>query len=257
MNDLRGRLRSPDALLGTLVLLDSPETALTLRRAGFTWFFLDLEHSALLDIKSAQRIIEVLQPGAFTVIRLPDRSDTWIKHALDTGSDGIIVPHVATAEDARAAVASAKYPPLGTRSVGITRAHGYGASFQEYLSQAAEHIAVIAQIEDVDGAENIEEILQVDGVDAIFIGPYDLSGSLGVLGELSHPSLLSMVDKVRAACLRAGTPLGIFCPSPEAAAKEITAGTRLIAVGSDMGHLAAGAGSALATLSGGLGGDRC
>ncbi|RJL31313.1 HpcH/HpaI aldolase family protein [Bailinhaonella thermotolerans] len=241
MNNLRRRLRSDEALLGTLISLDSPELAMILQHAGFSWFFLDLEHSALLDLKSAQRIIEVLQPRGYAVIRVPDGSETWIKHALDTGCDGIIVPHVSTPEEAERVVRSAKYPPAGGRSVGISRAQGYGARFHEYLSEATDSIAVIAQIEDVEGVKNIDAILAVDGIDAIFVGPYDLSGSLGILGELSNPALAEMVDRVRAACQAKGMPLGMFCPNPEAANTELGMRTLLLAIGSDAGHVATGA----------------
>ena len=248
MDAFRSRLRSPEALLGTLISLDSPELALILRRAGFAWFFLDLEHSALLDLKSAQRVIEVLQPEAYAVIRVPDASETSIKQALDTGCDGIIVPHVATREDAVRVVERARYPPAGKRSVGIARAQGYGAHFQEYLARAADNVAVIAQIEDVDGVRNIEEILDVDGIDAVFVGPYDLSGSMGLLGQLSHPDLIGLVDRVRKSCLDRGTPFGIFCPTPSAAKAELDEGATLLAIGSDAGHAAAGAAAVLGEL---------
>ena len=248
MKGLRARLREDKPLIGPLITLDSPESAALLRRSGISWAFLDLEHSALLDLKSAQRICEILQPDVFAVIRVPDQSDTSIKQALDTGCDGIIVPHVTTAGQAHAAVASAKYPPHGTRSVGITRAHGYGAAFTEYLAGADDSVAVIAQIEDTDGVDNIDAIVNVDGIDAAFVGPYDLSGSAGHLGELSHPSVISMIEAVRNACRTANVPLGIFCPSADAARDEIAAGSRLLAVGSDVGYLAAGASAVLDAL---------
>lgn len=245
MNNLRERLRSKDPLLGTLITLDSPEVALIAQRAGFSWFFLDVEHSALLDLKSAQRITEALQPDGYAVIRVPDGTETWIKKALDTGCDGIIVPHVATREDAERAIARAKYPPLGSRSVGIARAHGYGTSFQEYLDKAAGSVAVIAQIEEVEGVKNIDEIIGVDGIDAIFIGPYDLSGSMGILGQLHHDELSRMVDDVREACRAKDVPFGIFCPNAAALASELDKRSILLAVGSDAGHVFAGASAVL------------
>ncbi|GAA0974576.1 aldolase/citrate lyase family protein [Acrocarpospora macrocephala] len=243
MTNLRIRLKSGEPLLGTLITLDSPEVALILQRAGFAWFFLDLEHSALLDLKSAQRIIEVLQPQGYAVIRVPDNSETWIKHALDTGCDGVIIPHVGSRADAERAILFSKYPPLGRRSVGIARAQGYGSSFQDYLSGAAERIAVIAQIEDVDGVENVDDILAVEGIDAIFIGPYDLSGSMGILGQLTDPALIENVNRVRRACHAADVPFGIFCPNITAMNAELARKTSLLAVGSDTGHISAGAAS--------------
>ncbi|MEU8202736.1 aldolase/citrate lyase family protein [Streptosporangium sp. NPDC049046] len=248
MNNLRSRLDSQDVLLGTLITLDSPEVALLLQKAGFSWFFLDLEHSAILDLKSTQRIIEVLQPASYAVIRVPDDSETWIKHALDTGCDGIIVPHVSTAQQARTTVERAKYPPAGKRSVGIARAHGYGTSFARYLETSGESVAVIAQIEDTEGVENIHDILNVRGIDAVFVGPYDLSGSMGILGDLANPLLIEMIGRVRTACEESGVPLGIFCPSTAAARKEVDHGATLIAVGSDTGYVFAGGSAALTEL---------
>ncbi|MDF5751655.1 aldolase/citrate lyase family protein [Spongiactinospora sp. TRM90649] len=248
MDNLRQRVRTSTPLLGTLITLDSPEMALILQQAGFEWFFLDLEHSALLDLKSAQRIIEVLQPSSYAVMRLPDGSETWIKHALDTGCDGIIIPHVATAADAQRVVKNAKYPPIGRRSVGIARAHRYGSSFKEYLSSANDSVAVVAQIEEVEGVDNIDDILSVEGIDAIFVGPYDLSGSMGILGDLADADLRQKVDHVRVACREKGVPFGIFCPNGSSARAEVEQGSVLLAVGSDAGYAAAGAGAVLREL---------
>ncbi|MGJ6969363.1 HpcH/HpaI aldolase family protein [Streptosporangium sp. G11] len=248
MRNLRRRLESREVLLGTLITWDSPEVALTLQKAGFSWFFLDLEHSALLDLKSAQRIMEVLQPASYVVIRVPDDSETWIKHALDTGCNGIIVPHVSTAQQAQSVVERAKYPPLGKRSIGIARAHGYGTHFAKYLQEANDRVAVIAQIEDTEGVNNIHDILDVRGIDAVFIGPYDLSGTMGILGDLAHPLLTEVIGRVRTACEERKVPLGIFCPNAAAARKEIDRGVMLIAVGSDAGYTFAGGAAALSEL---------
>jgi len=183
----------------------------------------------------------VLQPVSYAVIRVPDDSETWIKQALDTGCDGIIVPHVSTAQQAQAVVERAKYPPMGKRSVGIARAHGYGTSFTEYLGTSNERVALIAQIEDVEGVENIHSILGVEGIDAVFVGPYDLSGSMGILGDLTNPLLTKAIGRVRTACQKSGVPLGIFCPNAATAQQEISYGATLIAVGSDTGYICAGA----------------
>src|SRR5206468_8793453 len=143
----------------------------------------DLEH-APLSLERAQQLIQAVAGQAGTVIRVPWNDAVHIKRALDLGCDGVIVPQVRTAEEARQAVAAAKYPPAGVRSVGIARAQQYGMKLQEYVVSANDKVAVMVQIEHVDAVPHINEIIGVSGVDAIVIGPYDLSASMGRPGEI-------------------------------------------------------------------------
>jgi 2-dehydro-3-deoxyglucarate aldolase len=131
-----------------------------------------------------------------------------------------------------------KYPPLGFRGVGLARAQGYGANFDEYIKKANSDGLLIVQIEHIDAVKNIEEILSVEGIDGTFIGPYDLSMSLGVPGQLSHPSVLEAQDKVLKATLSHGLIAGIHLVHPDTAANEskqtIAMGYRFIALGTDI-----------------------
>ncbi len=140
---------------------------------------------------------------------------------------------VNSADDARRVVSLTRYPPGGTRGAGLARAQGYGFDVAAYVERANDAVAVVVQIEHVRAVENIREILDVPGIDAVFVGPYDLSGSLGKLGRLDDHEVKSAVAAVFAACHRQGMAYGMFAASAEAAAGPIDAGATLLAVGSD------------------------
>ncbi len=233
---LSQRIKNGKTLVGTLVTLASLETAEILATSGFEWLFLDLEHSAL-DIPAAQAVLQAVAGRASCLLRVPLNDEIWIKKALDTGADGIIVPQVNTAEAAARAVRFSKYPPRGGRSVGVSRAHGYGQEFDEYIARANRDICVVTQVEHIEAVRNIEEILAVDGLSALFIGPYDLSASMGLIGQVEVPEVLRAVDTVRKACQAHGMPLGIFTLSPEKAKAYAEVGYTLVACGSDISLL--------------------
>jgi 2-keto-3-deoxy-L-rhamnonate aldolase RhmA len=226
-------LHGPKPLIGTLVSVRAPEVGEALALCGYDWLFLDLEHSTI-DIAAAQNIIQAVGSKSFTVLRLPDNNPEYFKKALDTGCDGLVIPLVNSPEDAQAAVLAAKYPPLGTRSVGIGRAHAYGLSFASYVQDANTSVALILQIEHKRAVEQIDDIVAVEGFDGIFVGPYDLSGSMGLLGQVSHPEVSAAIDRVRMSCRTAGVPFGIFCGSVSQATFEIQHGTKLVVCGTDL-----------------------
>mgnify|MGYP001825579158 FL=1 len=166
-------------------------------------------------------------------MRLADGDELNIKKALDAGAAGIIAPMVHTAQQAQRVVSQAKYAPLGTRGVGIARAHGYGLRFQEYLTTANEQTAVVIQAEHIEAVKNMEAIAQVDGIDAVLVGPYDLSASMGRIGQVDHPQVVAAIDQVTAVCRSAGIPLGIFGVSAAAVRPYIERGYTLIVAGAD------------------------
>ena len=227
----RQRLKARELLVGTLISLASPEVTEIMANAGFDWLFLDAEHSALSTL-DLQRM--VLGAGSTPCLaRVEASAEVPIKKALDIGAAGIIAPLVNSAEQAAQVVRWAKYAPLGTRGVGIGRAHGYGAKFQEYVQHANENVAVIVQAEHIDAVHNMEKIAQVAGVDAVLVGPYDLSASLGRLGEVRHPEVVAAIEHVTQVCQAAQLPLGIFGLSSEAVLPYIERGYTLITVGVD------------------------
>jgi len=231
-NTFRSRLLHGELLVGTLITLSSSEVMEILAGVGFDWLFLDLEHTAM-DARAAQTLLQAAGGRVDCVLRVPLNDEIWIKKALDTGAAGVMIPQVNSAEEARKAVRFCKYPPVGGRSAGLARAQGYGEKLQEYLDTANEATAVIVQIEHIEAVRNIEGILSVEGIDAIFVGPYDLSGSMGLPGQVEHPEVQGVIERVREACLRMRKPLGIFTISTERALRFIQEGYRLMAVGVD------------------------
>lgn len=242
------RLAHTKPLIGSLVSTGSTEVAEALSLCGFEWLFIDVEHS-VLDMAAAQHIIQSVAPGSYGVIRLPDNCTEHFKKALDTGCDGVIVPMIKSVSDAKRAVSFAKYTPLGNRSVGLARAQAYGLNFNDYLNSANTKIALILQIEHRNAVEHVEEIVAVPGVDAILIGPYDLSASMGLLGQTSAPEVIEAIGRVRHACLNAKVPHGAFCMTANQARNEIAGGGRLIVLGTDLLFMTSNAKAELESLA--------
>ena len=228
----RKELLSGKKMIGTLVSLPCPPVVEILCDAGFDWFFIDGEHSPLA-IGDIQNLLQAAGDRCPCVVRIPANDEVFIKQVLDVGASGIIAPHVNTAEIAERVVRFAKYPPMGDRSVGVARASAYGFQFADYVENANKRLAVVVQIEHVEAAHNIESILEVEGVDAAFIGPYDLSASLGKPGKISDPDVQDCMRQVREACQQRNKPLGIFAISVDDARPYLDQGYTLVAVGLD------------------------
>jgi len=239
------RLRSGERLLGTVVTIPAPEVSEVLACAGYDWIFIDTEH-APVTMRDAQMLMQSARIPC--LIRLPDDRDATIKMALDTGAAGVVVPQVMSAEQAERIVRSCKYPPLGNRGVGVVRAQGYGFDFREYVYSANDNTVVVLQVEHIDAVRAIEDIALVPGVDALFVGPFDLSGSLGRLGEVEHFEIQATVDRVRHVCEETGRRLGIFAHDVRAGVRYLEQGYTLVAVGGDAGMLGEAARDALAVL---------
>jgi 2-keto-3-deoxy-L-rhamnonate aldolase RhmA len=231
-SDFRKRLLGGHPLAGTILTLAAPEVSEILSVSGFDWVFLDLEHSAL-GVRDAQTLIQAGAGRVPFVVRVPVNQEAWIKRCLDIGADGIMVPQVRTPEEAGTAVSLCRYPPGGTRSVGIARAQGYGRSFREYVAAADETVAVIVQIEHRDAVDRIDDILDTPGLDGIFVGPYDLSASMGKTGQVTDPDVVAAIGRVTAAARSRRIPLGIFGADAEAVRPWADQGYTLLAVGID------------------------
>jgi 2-dehydro-3-deoxyglucarate aldolase/4-hydroxy-2-oxoheptanedioate aldolase len=230
------RLKKGDLLLGTIVTLPSPETAELLSRAGFDWLFVDMEHTSI-GVNDVQRILQAVPSDFPCLVRIPVLDEGWIKKVLESGPAGIIVPHVNKAEQAKKILQWSKYPPEGCRSVGISRAQGYGLELEDYMSKANKTIAVVPQVEHVEAVDNLESITELPGFSAIFVGPYDLSGSIGKLGEVKDTDVRDLIQRVQTTCAKAGIVTGIFGVDAEAVKSYIDMGYSLIAVGTDTSHL--------------------
>jgi len=244
----RARLIAGEVLIGPVVTLPVPEVAEILVGLGFDWLFVDAEH-APIGIRDAQALLQAAGPGCPCLVRVPAGEEVWIKSALDIGAAGVIVPQVHTAQQAERVVRLCKYPPQGTRGVGVARAQGYGRRLAEYLDTANEQVAVVVQAESAEAVRNIRSIAQVPGIDAVLIGPYDLSSSLGKVGQLADPDVTEAIATVTEACLDAGVRLGIFGTNALAVQPFIEQGFTLIAVGIDTLFLAQAAGDILSDLA--------
>jgi 2-keto-3-deoxy-L-rhamnonate aldolase RhmA len=234
------RLRQNDLLLGTMLTLPSPELAEMISSCGYDWLFMDGEHGNLSTL-DWQRMLQAVAGRSAAIIRVATNSEREIKKILDIGADGIIAPQVNTADEARHVVACCKYPPQGIRGVGLARAQGYGRNFADYMGSANASIAVIIQAEHIDAVNNIEEIVEVDGIDAVFIGPYDLSASMGLMGQVDHPEVLEAIDSVGRACQQRDISLGYFGTTAESVQDYVDKGYHLICAGTDAGFVLGGA----------------
>lgn len=231
-HNFRARLLRGERLIGTMVTLATPVVAELLAGVGFDWLFLDAEHGAL-GVRDLQALMQGAGASMPCVVRVAAPAEAPIKQALDVGAAGVIVPQVNSADQAREVVRFAKYSPQGARGVGVGRAHGYGLRLAEYLAGANEQTAVIVQAEHIDAVAQIEAIVRVAGVDAVLIGPYDLSASLGRMGELGHPEVLAAIDRVTSACQAANMPMGIFGVSAAAVRPYAARGYTLLVAGID------------------------
>jgi len=240
MNRFAARLKQRELLLGTMLTLPSPEIAEMVSKCGFDWLFLDGEHGPG-SIVDWQRMMQAVAGRCACLLRVPSCNDVQIKKALDIGADGIIVPMVNTADQARNAVAWSRYPPVGRRGSGLARAQGYGLDFADYMARANEDIALVLQAEHIEAVENIDAIADVPGIDALFIGPYDLSASMGKPGQLEDAEVRAAIDRVAVACRQRGLPLGYFGVNPKNVRPLAAAGYSLLCAGSDISFITQGA----------------
>jgi len=233
---LKSKLAQSEITIGSWITLGHPSIAEIMATAGFDWLVLDMEHS-VLELSEIQMLIQVLDMQKCpAIVRLTSNHPDQIKRVMDAGANGIMVPMIKSAADAESAVQSVYYPPRGKRGVGLARAQGYGAEFQQYRDWLEKNAVIVAMIEHIDAVNAIDSILSVDGIDAYIIGPYDLSGSMGHIGELNHTEVASAIEKVLEAGKRIGKPGGIHVvePDQEQLRQKITAGFSFIGYGLDI-----------------------
>ncbi|ARO87030.1 2,4-dihydroxyhept-2-ene-1,7-dioic acid aldolase [Nitrosospira lacus] len=233
---LKSKLARNALTIGSWVTLGHPAIAEIMAAAGFDWLVLDTEHS-VLELSEVQMMIQVLDGQQCpAIVRLTSNHPDQIKRVMDAGAAGVMVPMVKTAADAEAAVQAVYYPPRGRRGVGLARAQGYGARFQQYRQWLEDNAVIVVMIEHIDAVNAIDSILSVPGIDAYIIGPYDLSGSMGRPGELDYPDVESAIEQVREAGHRLGKPGGIHVvePDPEALRRNIDAGFNFLGYGLDI-----------------------
>ncbi len=246
-NPVRQALLARRLSLGSWIQIGHPAAAEVLATAGFDWIAIDCEHTDI-GIESFGAVMRGMHGrNCVPFARVRENDRLAIRQVLDLGARGVIVPLVNTAEEAAAAVRSAKYPPRGERGYAFCRANDHGVHFDDYVRAANDDIAVVVMIESRAGVENIDGILGVEGVDGIFVGPYDLSGSFGVPGQLEAEVVRAACGRVLEACRKQGKAAGLHVvkPSAEAIRLAVDAGYTFLALGMDTVFLDEGARLAL------------
>ncbi|ABR46732.1 2-dehydro-3-deoxyglucarate aldolase [Alkaliphilus metalliredigens QYMF] len=236
-NRIQNELSEGKYVVGPFMKLASPAIVEIMGKAGFDYVIIDCEHGPTNMLQAEDMVRAAKLVGISPVIRVSANDPVMISRALDIGADAVQVPQISTKEDAERVAKAAKFAPLGERgSCPYVRAAEYShLDKKEYFKKANEETMVIIHIEGEEGAKNIDEILSVEGIDVIFIGPYDLSQSLGVPGEVDHPKVVEMMEMVVEKAKGKGKTVGTFVESPEGAHRWIDLGVQYISYAGDTG----------------------
>ena len=235
-DETRRKIKNSEPTFGSWIQIAHPAIAEIMANQNFDWLCVDLEHG-ITDIESMANLFRTID--AFDVLpmaRLPKNDDIWIRRCLDAGAKGLIIPMVNSEEEARYAVRCSKYPPTGIRGFGYSRANRYGETFGDYIGKANDEVIVIAQIEHKDAITSLVQIVDVDGIDGLFIGPLDLSGSYGKTGDMECEEMQSAFTKYLEICGKKSKPAGfhIVRPDEKNVGWAIQKGFNFIALGLDV-----------------------
>ncbi len=234
--DLAQRMRARQKAFGCWTSLGNPSITEVFARSGVDFVGIDLEHSTISQEQS-QRIIAAAQAGGAACLpRVASHNGEQIQRLLDSGADGIILPNVVSKEQVEDLVEWCKYPPVGKRSFGVSRAQGYGFDFDTYTSEWNERSILLIQIESVEGVERAQELLSSRWIDGAMVGPYDISGSLGLPGQLFHPQVVQACGRVIEVCRRLGKACGTQLVEPTEAlmAESLENGYTFLILSSDV-----------------------
>lgn len=232
---LKSKLQNNELTIGSWLTIGHPSIAEIMTQAGFDWLTIDMEHSAI-TLHQAQQLIQIIElSGCVPLVRVGNNDPNLIKRVMDAGAHGVIVPMVNSKEDAEKAVSAVKYPPIGTRGVGLARAQGYGMDFENYKEWNQKESIVIVQIEHIDAVNNLEQILSTDGVDGFIVGPYDLSGSVGVPGKFDDVAVIEALGKVNETAKKLNIISGfhVVPPEPDQFFSKVDEGYRFLAYSLD------------------------
>lgn len=243
MDDFASVLREGEPVVGTWLAFGHPGVAEAVATADLDFVVVDTEHApaGLEAVENVLRAVEAAPGDTTPLARVPWNDPVRIKRLLDTGPAGLVVPMVETAAEARDAVAAMRYPPEGERGIAAARASDYTAGFPEYVERANEDVLTVVQVESGRGVENAGEIAAVDGVDALFVGPADLSASLGAFPDTSDARVLDAVSDVVAAGDDAGVPVGTLVVDPADVEPWLDRGLDFLVVGFDVAFAVDGA----------------
>jgi len=251
LNNFKRALARDATPIGVWLMSGAPATAEALGYAGFDFVVVDMEHVPI----DTPQMIEILRTVAGTpasaITRVPWNDMVMVKRALDAGAQSLMFPYVQNADEARRAVAYTRYPPEGVRGVAAMHRASRYSTVPNYLKLAAEEIAVIVQIENLAAFDQLEAIAGVPGVDSIFVGPGDLSASMGFLGDIASAPVQEKLKWAATECRRLRKPCGIIGPNPEMVARFLAYGYSWVAIGSDMSLMVGRAQEWLAKVRGG------
>lgn len=235
MSATKDKLKRGEPVFGGWLLTGSPAVAEIMTGEGFDFLGVDLEHTST-GIEGFHRVAQAAKgSGCDLLARLPSCDPVLAKQVLDLGAAGIIVPSVNTPAEAAQAAAMARFPPVGTRGASLCRATGYGSDFKGYFQNHNRSVVVVVMLEHIVAVRAADAILATPGIDAAFIGPYDLSASMGLAGQLDHPDVQAAQQAILDACLRHGVAPGLHVvpTDPGEVRRRIAQGFRFIACGLD------------------------
>ncbi len=251
-NKIKQLLYQGRTVKGSFIFTREPACVEILGYAGFDFVLIDTEHTPNTSTEVVNLVRAAEVAGIEPVVRVRANDPALILQALDVGAKGILVPRVNTAAEAQAVVRAAKYGPTGERGIaGIVRAAKYGfAPTEKYVVNANKNIFIMIQVEEVEAVDNLDEILGVTEVDAIFIGPVDLSQSMGLTGQFDHPEFRGTVERIISRATMAKKPVAMFCLNSENAKMWENTGVSILTIASDTMLLAAAAKKLLQDLDG-------
>lgn len=240
-NRLKKMIREGQPAVGCWVNLADPSGVEIIANAGFDWLLVDTEHCPIGPESLRDILVACQGSESVPMIRLMGNEPEYFKMALDLGAYGVIVPMIESSQDAKRAVEYCRYPPAGIRGFSPMRASKYFRNVDEYIKEANQEILLVAQIETIKSVQQVETIAGTEGIDAIFIGPSDLSSSMNLIGQLKHPRVQEAVDHVITKVSALGKPYGIPTTTPDEFTYFVERGATLLTVGGDIPFLRDGA----------------
>lgn len=239
---LKLKLKNGQKTIGSWITIPSPNIIEILGQYEFDWLCLDIEHN-MFNQETIVNLIRLIQSfDIAALVRVSSNDEVVIKHVMDAGADGVIIPMVKSRIDARSAVNSVYYPPQGKRGVGLSRAQKYGSGFLEYQDWLKNNAVIIAQIEHYEAISNLSQIVTTDGIDGVLIGPYDLSASMGYPGEFQRPDVQEQLQSFKTICEKHKVSFGLHIVDPDKneLQNKVEEGYNLVAFGTDFNFLRKG-----------------
>lgn len=233
--DIRKKLKDGAHTIGTWLQIPHPSVAEVLGQSRYDWVAVDLEHGSISTDNLPDLFRAISLGGALPFARVAQGASKDLKAALDAGAKGIIVPMIESSEQLDQSIKFMQYPPQGYRGVGFSRANLFGRNFEQYVKSINEELTIVAQIEHIKAVNDIDKILSHPRLDAIMVGPYDLSASMGLTAQFDHPDFLKALEKISESCKKHKIPAGIHVvtPSVDDLKAKIKSGYKFIAYGID------------------------